>query len=98
MILNAAQIVETQNKLSKVLEEQKSILQQADTIINVRLSGAWECKAQKAYQDAYLNIKNNMLTQINNLIELFGRAFEISQTNLCDVDIDISTMNAKAVS
>lgn len=97
MILNAGQIAETKAKLEGVLAEQKAILDDAEMVIVTKLSGAWECQAQKAYQDAFIAVKNSTLNQINQLIELFGIAFEKSQEGLYNVNVDLSTMNATAI-
>lgn len=97
MILNAGQINDTIVKLKNVLSEQQRILEEAEKVILTDLAGSWECQAQKAYADAYVSIKNSLLTQINGLIELFGIAFVQSQNGLYQVDVDISTMNATAI-
>lgn len=97
MILNASQISETKVKLQSVLVEQKAILEDAEKVIVTKLSGAWECQAQKAYRDAFIAVKNSTLSQINQLIELFGIAFEKSQDGLYQVNVDLSTMNATAI-
>lgn len=97
MVLNAGQINETINQLKNVLAEQQRILSDTEQVVLNELAGAWECQAQKAYADAFVSIKNSLLTQINGLIELFGTAFEQSQNGLYQVDVDISTMNATAI-
>lgn len=97
MILNAGQIKETITNLRTILAEQERILADAEKIILNDLAGAWECKAQKAYADAFVSIKNSLLVQINGLIELFGIAFAQSQEGLYQVDIDIASMNATAL-
>lgn len=97
MILNAEQIADTQAKLRNILAEQEAILDDTDKVIITRLSAVWECQAQKAYQDAYIAIKNGILTQIKDLIALFGTAFEQSQNGLYQVNVDLSTMNATAI-
>lgn len=97
MILNAGQINDTIAKLKNVLVEQQRILADTEKIVLTDLSGAWECQAQKAYADAFISVKNSLLTQINDLIELFGTAFVQSQNGLYQVDIDISSMNASAI-
>ncbi|MFZ2787590.1 MAG: hypothetical protein WAZ69_09620 [Trichococcus flocculiformis] len=97
MILNAGQINDTIAKLKNVLAEQQRILAETEKIVLTDLAGAWECQAQKAYADAFVSIKNSLLTQINGLIELFGTAFVQSQNGLYQVDVDISTMNVTAI-
>lgn len=97
MILNAGQINDTIAKLNNVLAEQQRILADTEKVVLTDLAGAWECQAQKAYADAFVSIKNSLLTQINGLIELFGTAFVQSQNGLYQVDVDISTMNATAI-
>ena len=97
MILNAGQINDTIASLKNVLEEQQRILADTEKVVLNDLAGAWECQAQKAYADAFVSIKNSLLTQINGLIELFGTAFVQSQNGLYQVDVDISAMNATAI-
>ena len=97
MLLNAAQINETIANLKTVLSEQERILADTEKIILNDLAGAWECQAQRAYADAFVSIKNSLLTQINGLIELFGTAFVQSQNGLYQVDVDISAMNSTAI-
>lgn len=97
MILNAAQINDTISALKSVLAEQERILADTEKIILNDLAGAWECQAQRAYADTFVNIKNSLLTQINGMIELFGTAFVQSQNGLYQVDVDISAMNATAI-
>lgn len=97
MVLNAGQINDTITKLKNILVEQERILADTEKVVLVDLAGAWECQAQKAYADAFISIKNSLLSQINGLIELFGTAFVQSQNGLYQVDIDISTMNATAI-
>ena len=97
MLLNAAQINETIANLKTVLAEQERILADTEKIILNDLAGAWECQAQRAYADAFVSIKNSLLTQINGLIELFGTAFVQSQNGLYQVDVDISAMNSTAI-
>lgn len=97
MVLNAGQINDTIAKLKNILAEQERILADTEKVILTDLGGAWECQAQKAYADAFVSIKNGLLSQINGLIELFGTAFVQSQNGLYQVDIDISTMNTTAI-
>lgn len=97
MILNAGQINDTIASLKNVLVEQQRILADTEKVVLNDLAGAWECQAQKAYADAFVSIKNSLLTQINGLIELFGTAFVQSQNGLYQVDVDISAMNATAI-
>jgi uncharacterized protein YukE len=97
MILNAAQINETIASLRTILAEQERILADTERVVLNDLAGAWECQAQKAYADAFVSIKNSLLTQINDLIELFGTAFVQSQDGLHQVDVDLTTMNSTAI-
>lgn len=97
MILNAGQVNDTIAKLRNILAEQERILADTEKVVLNDLAGAWECQAQRAYADAFVSIKNSLLTQINGLIELFGTAFVQSQNGLYQVDVDISTMNATAI-
>lgn len=97
MILNAGQINDTIAGLKNVLAEQQRILADTEKVVLNDLAGAWECQAQKAYADAFVSIKNSLLTQINGLIELFGTAFVQSQNGLYQVDVDISSMNSTAI-
>ena len=96
MVLDAQQINSVISSLNQVLNEQTRILNDAEQIIVGDLSGAWECQAQKAYAEAFLEIKSSVLSQINQLIELFVSAFAQSQDSLYKVDVDISNMNATA--
>lgn len=97
MVLNAGQISETITQLQQILAEQQRILTETERIVLHDLAAAWECQAQRAYADAFVSIKNSLLTQINQLIELFGTAFAQSQEGLYQVDVDISHMNATAI-
>lgn len=97
MILNAGQINDTIASLKNVLAEQQRILADTEKVVLNDLAGAWECQAQRAYADAFVSIKNSLLTQINGLIELFGTAFVQSQNGLYQVDVDISSMNSTAI-
>ncbi len=97
MILNAGQINDTIANLKNVLAEQQRILADTEKVVLTDLGGAWECQAQRAYADAFVSVKNSLLTQINGLIELFGTAFVQSQNGLYQVDVDISSMNSTAI-
>ncbi len=97
MILNAAQINETINKLNANLKEQERILTDAERVVMTELSACWECEAQRAYAESFISIKNRVLVQINSLIELFGKALVQSQNGLYEVDINISKMNSSAI-
>lgn len=97
MILNATQINETIANLKTILAEQERILADTERVVLNDLAGAWECQAQRAYADAFVSIKNSLLTQINGLIELFGTAFVQSQDGLYQVDVDLTTMNSTAI-
>ena len=97
MVLNSAQINETITQLKQVLSEQQRILTDTEKVVLGDLAGAWECQAQQAYADAFVGLRDSVLSQVNALIELFGTAFEQSQNGLYQVDVDIASMNAKAL-
>lgn len=97
MILNHDQIETTLAELRTAYDEQVSILDEASDVICARLSAAWECEAQRAYADAFVSIRERVLTQINSLIELFGRALEQSNNGLFQVNINLATMNSEAI-
>lgn len=97
MVLNSMQISETITQLKQVLAEQQRILADTEKVVLGDLSGAWECQAQKAYADAFVGIRDSVLSQVNALIELFGTAFEQSQNGLYQVDVDIASMNSTAI-
>lgn len=94
MVLTAAQINDVIVKLNQVLVEQKRILEATRGIVCTELAAAWECKSQEAYAGVYTSLENNVLTQINALIELFGTAFKQSQDGLFKVDMDIAAMTS----
>lgn len=97
LVLNAGQIETVITSLKNILTEQQRILADTEKVIINDLAGAWECQAQKAYADAFISVKNSLLTQINQLIELFGTAFIQSQNGLFQVDVDLTNMNATAL-
>ncbi len=97
MILNAEQIQTTLNSLKEAHSEQVRILNEARTIICVDLESAWKCKAQEAYVDAFIGLEKSVLSQINDLIQVFGTALEQSVGGLYEVDVNLSTMNATAI-
>lgn len=98
MVLTAAQINDVILKLNQVLTEQQRILEATRSIVCTELAGAWECKSQEAYAGVYTALENNVLTQINALIELFGTAFQQSQDGLFKVDMDIAAMTSSVYS
>ena len=97
MVLDAKQINDTISELKNVLEEQKRILSETDKVMLVELPAVWDCKAQRAYYDCYNDIKIRLLSQINALIELFGMALQESMDGMRQVDVDIASMNARAI-
>lgn len=97
MVLNHEQISTTLSQLHNVLDEQREILADAETVICTNLAAVWECEAQKAYNDAFLSVKDRVLSQINSLIELFSTALAQSHEGLNLVDIDLSNMNSSAI-
>lgn len=96
MNLNKAQIDATIASLKTILGEQERILREAERIVNSELRGAWECEAQRAYMDAFQSVKENTLSRINDLIELFENALTQSMNGTYEVIVDLAHMNTQA--
>lgn len=94
MILNAEQISSILGSLKAAYAEQEWILEDSERVICRELAGAWECQAQKAYVDVFVDIKDSTLAEISTLILAFETALEHSQNGLYQVNVDISSMNS----
>ena len=97
MILNYAQINSALSALNKVKNEQLAITSDAENVIVSKLSQAWQCQAQAAFEDAFIVVRDRILKQINSLIELFETAAKQSKEGFYKIDVDLSTMNITAI-
>jgi len=92
--LRVDQVQAVINDLQNAYNEQVRIMNDASNIVCNQLSSCWECDTQRAYQESFIGIRDNVLKQITNLIEILQLAVQDAQNQICVVDISLASSNA----
>lgn len=89
MIIDAGQVNAILANLEVVKEEQMSIINELEDVIFVNLAAAWECEAQKKYSEVFVSLRDENLSQINTMIELFNTLLLQVDSGFTEVDLEL---------